>query len=47
MDFIKPDYKMMFEKNVAPVIGRIFGIIGWPTPIIGCEEVTDLIELFS
>ena len=47
LDYIKPDYKMMFEKNVAPVISRIFTIIGWPTPAIGCEEHTDLISLFS
>lgn len=47
MEYIKPDYKMMFEKNVAPVISRIFTIVGWPTPSIGCEEHTDLIALFS
>jgi DNA polymerase elongation subunit (family B) len=45
--YIKPDYKMMFEKNVLPVISRIFNIIGWPTPAIGCEEHNDLIALFS
>jgi DNA polymerase elongation subunit (family B) len=44
---IKPDYKFMFEKNVVPVITRIFNVIGWPTPAIGCEEVTDLISLLS
>lgn len=44
---IPPDYKLMFEKNVTPVISRIFQIVGWPTPAVGCEEVTDLIELFS
>jgi len=45
--FIKMDYKMMFEKNVVPVISRIYYIIGWPLPEIGCEQVTDLMELFS
>lgn len=45
--YIKPDYKLMFEKNVAPVIARVFVTIGWPVPIIGCEQVTDLNELFS
>jgi DNA polymerase elongation subunit (family B) len=45
--YIKPDYKMMFDKNVLPVVSRIFNIIGWPTPAIGCEEYTDLIALFS
>jgi DNA polymerase elongation subunit (family B) len=44
---IPPDYKFMFEKNVTPVISRIFQIVGWPTPAVGCEEYTDLIELFS
>ena len=44
---IKPDYMFMFNKNVVPVISRIFNVIGWPTPAIGCEEATDLIELFS
>lgn len=44
---IPPDYKIMFEKNVTPVISRIFQIVGWPTPVVGCEEATDLIELFS
>jgi DNA polymerase elongation subunit (family B) len=47
LQVIKPDYRFMFEKNVVPVISRIFGVIGWPTPAIGCEEHTDLIELFS
>jgi len=45
--FIKPHYKMMFEKNVLPVISRIYHIIGWPLPSVGCEEVTDIIKLFS
>lgn len=45
--YIKPDYKMMFEKTVMPVVTKIFNIIGWPTPEIGCEEHTDLIALFS
>jgi DNA polymerase elongation subunit (family B) len=44
---IKPDYRFMFEKNVVPLLTRIFNVIGWPTPAIGCEEVTDLTELFS
>jgi len=47
LEYIKPDYKKMFEKNIASVITRIFEIIGWPEPTIGCEEVTDLIDLFS
>jgi DNA polymerase elongation subunit (family B) len=47
LEVVKPDYKMMFEKNVLPVVGRIFHIIGWPIPSIGCEEHTDLIQLFS
>jgi DNA polymerase elongation subunit (family B) len=44
---IKPDYMFMFNKNVVPVISRIFNVIGWPTPAVGCEEATDLIALFS
>jgi DNA polymerase elongation subunit (family B) len=44
---IKPDYKFMFEKNIIPVISKIFQIIGWPIPAIGCEEYTDLNQLFS
>lgn len=44
---IKPDYRFMFEKNVVPVITRIFNVIGWPTPAVGCEEATDLVSLFS
>jgi DNA polymerase elongation subunit (family B) len=47
LEYVKPDYKKMFETNIAPVITRIFEIIGWPAPAIGCEEVTDLIDLFS
>jgi DNA polymerase elongation subunit (family B) len=45
--YIKPDYRKMFEKNVIPPISRVFQIIGWPLPAIGCEQVTDLTELFS
>lgn len=45
--YLKLDYKMMFEKNVVPVVSRIYYIIGWPLPSIGCEQVTDLMELFS
>jgi hypothetical protein len=37
----------MFGKNVVPVISRIYYIIGWPLPAVGCEQVTDIIELFS
>jgi hypothetical protein len=37
----------MFEKNVTPVISRIFEVIGWPIPAVGCEEINDLNELFS
>jgi DNA polymerase elongation subunit (family B) len=44
---IKPNYKMMFEKNVLPVISRIYHIIGWPLPAVGCEQVTDIISLLS
>jgi DNA polymerase elongation subunit (family B) len=47
LEVIKPDYMYMFNKNVVPVISRIFSVIGWPTPAIGCEEATDLTELFS
>ena len=47
LEYVKPDYKMMFEKTVVPVISRIFHIIGWPLPSIGCEEHTDLIALLS
>jgi DNA polymerase elongation subunit (family B) len=46
-NFVKPDYRFMFEKNVVPVISRIFAVVGWPLPAIGCEEATDLIQLFS
>jgi DNA polymerase elongation subunit (family B) len=45
--FIKPDYKKMFEKNIIPPISRVFQIIGWPLPAIGCIQVTDLNEFFS
>jgi DNA polymerase elongation subunit (family B) len=45
--YIKPDYRKMFEKNVIPPISRVFQIIGWPLPAIGCEHVTDLNDLFS
>jgi DNA polymerase elongation subunit (family B) len=44
---IKPDYRFIFEKNVVPVIERIFQIIGWPLPMVDCIEATDLKELFS
>lgn len=47
IDHVKPDYKVMFEKNVIPLLTKIFSIIGWPTPTIGCQEVVDLIELLS
>jgi hypothetical protein len=47
LSVIKPNYRFMFEKNVVPVISRIFRIVGWPIPAVGCEEVTDLIQLFS
>jgi DNA polymerase elongation subunit (family B) len=45
--FINPDYKKMFEKNIIPPISRVFHIIGWPLPAIGCVQVTDLNEFFS
>jgi DNA polymerase elongation subunit (family B) len=47
LQYIKPDYKFIFEKNAVPVISRIFKVIGWPLPSIGCEEHTDIISLFS
>jgi DNA polymerase elongation subunit (family B) len=47
LEVIKPDYRFMFDKNVVPVISRIFQVIGWPLPAVGCEEVTDLIQLLS
>lgn len=47
LEYVKPDYKIMFEKNVTPILSRMFQVIGWPTPAIGCEETTDLIQLFS
>jgi DNA polymerase elongation subunit (family B) len=47
LEVIKPDYRFIFEKNVVPVIERIFQIIGWPIPMLGCIEATDLTELFS
>lgn len=47
LEIVKPDYRFMFEKNVVPVIRRIFKIVGWPIPVIGCEEFTDLIQLLS
>jgi DNA polymerase elongation subunit (family B) len=45
--YVKPDYKKMFEKNIIPPISRVFQIIGWPLPAIGCVQVTDLVEFFS
>jgi DNA polymerase elongation subunit (family B) len=47
LEVVKPDYRYIFEKNVVPVISRIFDVIGWPMPAVGCEEATDLMELFS
>jgi len=47
MDIIKPDYKLMYQKLVSPVIGRVYAVIGWPTPKVGVEYVTDIMELFS
>ena len=47
LEVVKPDYRFMFDKNVVPVISRIFQVIGWPLPAVGCEEVTDLIQLLS
>ena len=46
-EIIKPDYKTMFEKLVAPVIGRVYTVIGWPKLKVGQETVTDIFELFS
>jgi DNA polymerase elongation subunit (family B) len=43
--YIKPDYRKMFQKNVIPPISRVFQIIGWPIPEIGCEQITDLMDL--
>jgi len=45
--YIKPDYRKIFDKNIASVISRVFNIVGWPTPIVGVEQITDLNELFS
>jgi DNA polymerase elongation subunit (family B) len=45
--YIKPDYKLMFEKNIAPIIGRVYSIIGWPKPKIGFDYHTNLLDLFS
>ena len=45
--YIKPDYRLMFEKNIAPIIGRVYSIIGWPKPKIGFDYHTDLLDLFS
>lgn len=45
--YIKPDYKLMFEKNIAPIIGRVYSIIGWPKPKVGFDYYTDLGDLFS
>lgn len=47
LEHVKPDYRYMFDTNVLPVIERIFKVIGWSTPTIGCEEAVDLIALFS
>lgn len=47
LKYLKPDYKLMFEKNVLPVISRIYYIIGWPLPAVGCEQITDIISLLS
>jgi DNA polymerase elongation subunit (family B) len=47
LSVVAPNYKFMFEKNIIPVVSKIFKIIGWPIPAIGCEEYTDLNELFS
>jgi hypothetical protein len=45
--YIKPDYKLMFEKTIAPVIGRVYSIIGWPKPKVGFDYHTNLLDLFS
>jgi DNA polymerase elongation subunit (family B) len=44
---IKPDYRLMFEKTVSPIIGRVYTIIGWPKPKVGFECKTDLLKFFS
>jgi len=45
--YLKPDYRTMFDKNVTPVISRVFSTVGWPIPIVGSEQIVDLNELFS
>lgn len=44
---IKPDYRVMFEKLISPVINRVYSTIGWPKLTAGKQSVTDLYELFS
>jgi hypothetical protein len=44
---IKPDYKLMFEKCVAPIVGRVYNIIGWPKPEIGKEYHTNILDFLS
>jgi DNA polymerase elongation subunit (family B) len=46
-NIIKPDYKLMFEKTVAPIIGRVYSIVGWPKPKVGFDYHTNLLDLFS
>jgi DNA polymerase elongation subunit (family B) len=45
--FISPDYRLMFEKTVSPIIGRVYKIIGWPNPKIGFDYKIDLFNFFS
>jgi DNA polymerase elongation subunit (family B) len=46
-ELIKPDYKKQFEKTVAPIIQRVYTIIGWSLPTIGQEPVVDLWDFLS
>ena len=44
---IEPDYKIMFDKLLSPVLNRLYSTIGWPKLTAGQQTVTDLHELFS
>jgi len=46
-EYIKPDYKKMFEKVISPVVGRVYTIIGWPNPKVGHEQQTDIFDLLA
>lgn len=46
-DHIKINHQMMFDKQVAPPIQRVYECIGWNVPAMGTEVQTDLFDLFS